>query len=536
MSQPRQGLGAGSTLTLLVAALFGFALALGAARDAEPRPGEIAHLRTPRRLTILHTNDLHGQLLPLDPDRPEQSGLVALGRRIRRERAEALADPGRGVLLLDAGDFFQGTIESDGSRGLALVEWFNALGFDAVTVGNHEFDFKAEAMAALAEEAKFPFLGANVRSTSTGQVPAWLGNRKGDPLDGRAIVRQIGSLRVAVIGVTSKSLDLHKQGDLDGIALTDEAEALESTLDRLSSVDVTIVLSHCGAHVDRALAERFQGRIDLIVAGHDHRELPAGERIGRVLIVQAGARARYLGRVDLEVLPPDQAGERPTVRAAAQILTPGDDLGELLRPHLERFAPTVQRVVAHLGDSGLSREIPPGEFSSPLGDLVADALLEEGHAELAFHNRGGTRANLPGGQVTFGALYEAFPFDNHLVTMNLSGAQIQEIVAASLSGAPLEISGASVEFNPSNPPAKRLLGIRFGSQPLDPVRIYRVALHHFLADGGDGHVGFKAGTEREDHALKLIDVVERYLGARHGYVPAAGRRWIRFGGGPDEGR
>lgn len=530
MSQQRQG--TGTTLALLLAALVGFPLALRIARDAEPRAGE-GQRSAAQRLTILHTNDIHGQLLPLDATRPERSGLVALGRRIRREREGALRD-GRGVLLLDAGDFFQGTIESDGSRGEALVDWFNALDYDAVTVGNHEFDFKVEALAALAESADFPFLGANVRSATTGQVPSWLGEKKGDPLDGRALIRQLGSLRVAVIGVTSSSPGLHKVGDLDGVALTDEAEALEATLDRLAGVDLVVVLSHCGRQVDEDLAERFANRIDVIVSGHDHRSLPEGQRLGRVLIVQAGARTRYLGRVDLEVLPPQQPGERPEVRARAQLLTPEDDLGEVLQPHLDRFAPTVKRVVAQLGEAGLSHRSAPGEDSSALGNLVADALLADGHADLAFHNRGGTRASLPGGPVTFGALYKAFPFDNRLVTMNLSGAQILEVVAKSLSGPRLEISGATVEYNPKNPPASRLLGVRLGSQPLDPARVYRVALHDFLADGGDGHLGFRAGSEREDHPAKVIDVVERYLSARPGYVPPAGRRWVRFGGGDED--
>jgi 5'-nucleotidase / UDP-sugar diphosphatase len=361
-------------------------------------------------------------------------------------------------------------------------------------------------------------------------VPSWLGTRKGDPLDGSALIRQMGALRVAVIGLTTSQMGrVTKAGATQGLTFLEEAKTLERVLERVGDADVRIVLTHCGLETDRALAERFQSQVDVIVGGHSHTRLPEGERVGRVLIVQAWKQSRALGRVELRVTPAPRAGERPRIEAVATLVGTNSSLEGVLAPHLAQIGPEANRVVAELGEQGLSASIPRGASSSALGNLVADAIGSEGEAEIAFHNRYGTRDDLPAGKVLYRHLYEALPFHNRLVTMTLTGAQIAKLVGASLDGesTPLEISGASVEFNPRNPPGQRLLAIRVGSQPLDPARKYRVATHDFLANGGDGHALFKAASERRDHQQTLREAVERYLSTREGYVPPDDERWVR---------
>lgn len=543
MSQRHEG--RGSWCGLLAIALLGLPLAanLGIKTEAQ---APLTKGWTEQTLTILHTNDLHGQVHPREEGaRSERGGLLALGRAIRAER-EASLQAERPVLLLDAGDFFQGTLEGDGSRGAVVVDWMNQLRYDAVTVGNHEFDFGASVMADLSRRANFPFLGANIRSEVTGQVPAWLGNQKGDPLDGSALVKQVGALKVAIIGLTTSHMKrVTAEGRTEGLSFEPEVEVLERILERVGDADLRIVLTHCGLETDRALAERFQTQIDLIVGGHSHTRLEGGERVGRVLIVQAWAQSRCFGKVELRVTPGPRPGERPRVEAEASLLGTSSDLEAVLAPHLEEIGPEANRVVAELGER-LSVRPVPGRHSSALGDLVVDALLSEGEADLAFHNRYGTRSSLPAGKVLYRHLYETLPFDNRLVTMTLTGAQIEALVSACLDeeSAPLEISGATVEFNPKNPKGQRLLSIRVlefkpkirpgqrepsrvvGSAPLDPRRAYRVATHDFLANGGDGHLGFKAAAKREDHKLTLREVVERYLSTREGYLPSTQHRWV----------
>lgn len=544
MSQRREG--PGSWCGLLLAALIGVPLAIVLGMSTEAG-APLEKGWTEQTLTILHTNDIHGQVHPRDEGgRSERGGLLALGRAIRVQRDAALrAD--RPVLLLDAGDFYQGTLEGDGSKGAVVVDWMNELGYDAVAIGNHEFDFGTAVVEDLSRRARFPFLGANIRSEATGQVPAWLGSKKGDPLDGSALIRQVGALRVAIIGLTTSDMkQVTAKGRTDGLSFAAEAKTLERVLDRVGDADLRVVLTHCGLDMDRALAERFQNQIDLIVGGHSHTRLEEGERVGRVLIVQAWKQSRCFGKVELRVTPGPRPGDRPRVEATATLLGTEDSLEAVLAPHLEKIGPEANRVVAELGDR-LSVQPAPGRHSSALGDLVVDALLSEGEAELAFHNRYGTRSSLPSGKVLYRHLYEAFPFENRLVTLNLTGAQIRDAVSAYLDekAAPLEISGATVEFNPANPKGQRLLSIRVlefsprirpgqrsasrvvGSAPIDPQRLYRVATHDFVADGGDGHATFTGATQREDHALSLRDVVERYLSTREGYTAPNHQRWVQ---------
>lgn len=550
MSQRQEG--RGSWCGLLAVALIGLPLAVNLGISTEAK-APLTKGWTEQSLTILHTNDIHGQVHPREEGaRSERGGLLALGRAIRAEREAALL-AGRPVLLLDAGDFFQGTLEGDGSRGAVVVDWMNQLRYDAVTVGNHEFDFGPSVMADLARRAEFPFLGANIRSEVTGQVPAWLGNQKGDPLDGSAVIRRLGALKVAVIGLTTSHMKrVTAKGRTEGLSFAPEIEALEKVLERVGDADLRVVLTHCGLETDRALAQRFQTQIDVIVGGHSHTRLEGGERVGRVLIVQAWKQSRCFGKVDLRVTPGPRPGERPRVEAEASLIGTSSDLEAVLAPHLEKIGPEANRVVAELGER-LSVRPAPGRYSSALGDLVVDSLLSEGEADLAFHNRYGTRSSLPSGKVLYRHLYETLPFDNRLVTLSLTGAQIEGLISACLDGesAPLEISGATIEFNPHNPKGQRLLSIRVlefkpkirpgqrepsrvvGSSPLDPQRTYRVATHDFLANGGDGHLGFEKATKREDHKLSLREVVERYLSTREGYVPSTQQRWVRVA--PAEG-
>jgi 2',3'-cyclic-nucleotide 2'-phosphodiesterase (5'-nucleotidase family) len=545
MSQREEG--RGSWCGLLAVVLIGVPLAMNLGVTTEAS-APLTKGWTEQTLTILHTNDLHGQVRPREEGaRSERGGLLALGRAIRAEREGSLLE-GKPVLLLDAGDFFQGTLEGDGSRGAVVVDWMNELRYDAVTVGNHEFDFGPSVMTDLARRADFPFLGANIRSEVTNQVPAWLGSQKGDPLDGSAVIRQVGALKVAIIGLTTSHMKrVTAAGRTDGLSFAPEIEALERVLERVGDADLRVVLTHCGLDTDRALAERFQTQIDLIVGGHSHTRLEAGERVGRVLIVQAWKQSRCFGKVELRVTPGPRPGERPRVEAEASLVGTSSGIEAVLAPHLEKIGPEANRVVAELGER-LSVRPTPDRHSSALGDLVVDALLSEGEAELAFHNRYGTRSSLPAGKVLYRHLYETLPFDNRLVTLTLSGAQIQAVVSACLDeeSAPLEISGATVEFNPHNPKGQRLLSIRVlefkpkirpgqrepsrvvGSSPLDPQRTYRVATHDFLANGGDGHVGFKEAAKREDHKLSLREVVERYLSTREGYLPSTEHRWVRI--------
>ncbi len=476
-------------------------------------------------LTILHTNDLHGQVLA--PGRGP-GGFVDLGRAIRQERDRARS-AGGAALLLDAGDVFKGTAEGDLTDGQVVVAWMNHLGYDAAAIGNHEFDHGVEVARRLCEAARFPVLGGNVVEEATGARPAWLGREP----DGRAgawappaaqrgaaVVRTVGGAlpgggppaRVAIVGLTTRHMkQVTLAGVTDGLRFEDEAEVLAGVLAALPPVDLVVALTHCGVETDRALARRFAGRVHVIVGGHSHTKLPQGERVGDVLLAQTGSRAGALGRVRVRLARDGGRGLR-VARAEADLVTPGDDLEAMLKPWVDDVAKKVDVPVGHLAVDLARTE---GLRSSGIGNLHCDLMRAATGVDVAFHNKSGIRADLERGAVTYRALYQVAPFGNSVVTLELGGADLRALLEGSLEAERkhLEVSGLALRADLSRPAGQRLLEVTVAGAPLDPARTYRVATNNFLAGGGDGHEAFTRGRSPRDTGVLLLDLLRKHFEA-----------------------
>ena len=491
----------------------GFAAASGAPRHVDRQHVEV---QAPR-LTILHTNDIHGQVLP----RGEARGLVALGRRIRQER-DAARQAGDAVLLLDAGDLFKGTPEGDLTDGRVVVDWMNHLGYDAVAVGNHEFDHGIDVAERLAQAAEFPFLAANLYQEQGGERPAWLGRGTPEgPLRGAAVLKTVYDgwgrpLRVAIVGTTPANLaSVTLAGLTAGLRAEDEVAALRPVLDALPrDLDLVVLVSHSGIQRDLRVAEAFGERIDVIVGGHDHRTLPLGQRAGAALMTQTGAKTEFLGRVRVEF----PVGEAPRTEAA--LLEPGDDLEAVLAPHVDEIQREFAEVVGELR-APLRRA--PGYTSSALGNLEADLMRRLTGADVAFQNKPGIRADLLAGPVTRRAVYEVAPFGNTVVSMQLSGAQLRQLLESCLvdEGAVCDVSGLTVRFDLDRAPGERVVEIQVGGKPIEDQRSYRVATNNFLAAGGDDKVVFTQGSQREESQRTRRDLLEAFLRENAPHAPPA---------------
>lgn len=496
--------------SILLLASLSAALAQDAAPPTPSREGALA-------LTVLHTNDVHGQVLESSRG---TGGLVALGRAIRQERDRA-RERGDAVLLLDAGDIFKGTPEGDLTDGEVVVAWMNHLGYDALAVGNHEFDHGVDVVARLAAAASFPFLGANVTEGAGGPRPAWLGRagaRSGDELPdglrGCAVVRTLtsraGTARVAIVGLTTSAM---KEVTLKGVTGDLEFEAEEAALHRvlaaLPAVDLVVLVTHCGLGADRRLAMRFAGKVDLIVGGHSHTRIATGEQVGTTLVVQTGSRADALGRVRVTVAPATKATARQ-VTATADLVPAGDDLGAVLAPFVERVKERVDQPVGNL-TRDLDRRT--GFASSSLGNLHVDLMRAATGADVALHNKTGIRADLRAGVVRVRHLYEVAPFGNTVATVRLKGSDLRDLFQGMLVSTSrlLEVSGAVVTCAPEAPEGERLLDLQVGGAPLDPEKVYLVATNNFLVTGGDGHVAFTKGTDLKDTGVVLLDLLMKHF-------------------------
>lgn len=485
-------------------------------------------------LTILHTNDLHGHLLPYLDERdsgslPEQAarqsseaghsngpdragsaewpstpagaakvgGMAYLASIVDLERKGAPL-----TLLLDAGDIAQGTPISNFFQGKPVVEIMNLLRYDAMELGNHEFDWGKSPVHRMIGWASFPVLCANLVQT---------GNRRGFPGTSPYIIKEVGQLKVGILGlITPETPVITMKGNTDGLTFLPPEEIAGVLVPAMKErgANIVVVLSHLGVEGDRALARSVPG-IDVIVGGHSHTVLREAILEGETIIVQTGSYGKYLGKLVLHI----EEGKR---RAFSYQLIPVDPARQLPLPpvaqmigrYSARIAPVVRKVVG-ISQVDLLRS---REGESNLGDLICDAMRLRAGAQMSFHNRGGIRSNLFRGKVTFGDLFTVLPFDNRVVTMSLAGSEILEILEHSIGISPgmLQTSGIKILFDSSRPAGKKVVHVMVGQKPLLPASRYVVATNDFLASGGDGFEEFMRGRRLKDWGL-LREVVAKYL-------------------------
>ncbi len=509
-------------LLLLISAL------LASCASVEPQQ------RDTMTLTIIGLNDVHGEL----QSKPGRGGLEGLSGFIDATRAARAADGGA-VLVIDAGDMWQGTLESNLGEGAAVMEAYNAIGVVAAAVGNHEFDFGPAGARAIpssptddprgalklrATEADFPLLAANIIDIETGRPVAW------DNVRPSTIV-EVEGIKVGIIGVLSSSgLRTTIAANTVGLELaplvptiTNEARKL-----RAAGAGVVIVTAHAGSrctdfsdpkdlsscHLDgeimRVALGLPQGLVDHIIAGHVHQGI--AHIVNGVPITSSYSSARHFSRIDLTIenggvaarklYPPQQACLR-VVETTGNCATPEDDPrdvktasyeGRTVTPNPE-VVEIVQRAMAIAETTKseklgvyLASDFPnPPETESPLANLMTDAMLQSIDGDVAIHNVvGGIRSSLPEGELTFGSVYQMFPFDNRIVVLELSGSELRDVLAhqahnhrrrAGVAGIQTSISCNS---NTMKVVARRADGREIG----DDDRV-RLIANDFLVLGGD---------------------------------------------------
>jgi len=425
-------------------------------------------------ISIVGTNDLHGHIEAL----PRLGGYIA---NLRRERART----GGGVVLVDAGDMFQGTLESNLNEGAAVVRAYNALKYDAAAIGNHDFDFgpvgpatgprapgddPRGALKARAAEARFPFLAANLVDEKTGALPRW-------PNVGGTTVVASGGVKVGIIGLANAgtafmTLPANFAG-LRALPLAPVVGAAAADLRRRGCA-LVIVVAHVGGSCTQFTAaddasscdaggEIFQlaralpaGTVDAIVAGHTHAGI--AHRIAGIPIIEAYDKGFGFGRIDIDL---SLSKDRPTIlgssiRPPHPVPKPGTPLAEryegadVLPDHAVETAIAPALAAARRQrdqklDVTIARPIAPAYAAeSALGNLFAD-LMRAAHpkADVALTTGGSLRAVLPTGILTYGQLHEALPFDDRFVTIPITGADLSATVARNLgrAGGVVSLSG-----------------------------------------------------------------------------------------------
>ena len=465
-------------------------------------------------LSILGLNDLHGRIRVL----PAFAGYAGNLRRARERDGGALA-------LVDAGDMFQGTLESNLSEGAAVITAYQALGMTAATLGNHEFDFgpvgdgasgdPQGAIRARIAEASFPILSANLVVRGRHETPAW------DKLK-RSIVLTIGGVRVGFVGLlTRETPSIVMSSWFAGLAVDPLAPALlaEARNLREHGAQVVIALAHAGADCkDFSVptditscaqdAEVFElaralppGTVDAIFAGHTHAGV--AQIVNGVPIVEAYSRGRAFSRIDLRL---DSATHRVLESKvfAPHELCPGSDDkpctlldyegkptqedGDVAQAIAPALARAEQRRAAPLGCTISEAMACEHGTESALGNLFADLLREAvPGADVSILNGGSLRADLPSGALSYGALFEAMPFDNLVARVRLTGAELKTVIAAHLqqdAHGLISVSGIRVSAR-CGPAGLELKLTRENGRVVSDRETLLLVTSDYLATGGD---------------------------------------------------
>jgi 5'-nucleotidase / UDP-sugar diphosphatase len=435
------------------------------------------------KLGILHVNDTHGHLLPFRLHGEDGwAGFARLRVAIQRQRA----DTSYHWLTLHAGDAFQGTPLSNLLTGFLDVECLNQMGFDAMCLGNHEFDFGYELIRGRLTDANFAMLSANV-----------IDRERGTPVALPYVILHRGDYRIGVIGLTTETLALETNPKVaDRVVAYPAIPVARQLAGYLRSVgcDIVISLAHEGYDRDLLLA-RQAPEIDVIVGGHSHTFLDKPTEVaggpGRTVVVtQDGCWAENLGALKLTFTRTDPS-QRFTLASESEQFVPlkpteaqDDGLQAFLGDYDERFSIEMNKVVCNAGQDFPVDEVRLRE--NALADVVADALRGVTKADVALFNGGNFRAPVAAGPVTFGDLYTLLPYDNFLIKMKLPGAKLKELLDFAgtkygTGGFP-QVSGMRLHYIDG-----KLTEASINGEPLDPAREYTVLTTDFVASGGDGY-------------------------------------------------
>jgi 2',3'-cyclic-nucleotide 2'-phosphodiesterase (5'-nucleotidase family) len=461
------------------------------------------------RLRIIATTDFHGALeTRTDGDGVRRGGAAIVAAVIEQARNEC--KPACETLLVDGGDLFQGSLISNLAFGRPVVEYYNRMGYTAAAVGNHEFDWGQDSLKARMREAKFAFLGANVRLPDGKDAP-WI---RDDTLVA------IGNIKVGIIGIASvetrrTSFEWNVRGlrfDTAAVIVDEHARRL-----RARGADAIVVIAHeggtCGASACSGevfdMARQVTERIDAIVAGHRHFAIDT--EVNGIPIVMARTRGQAVGVIDIPLTNGRVSGRGVgELRAALESeFTPVPAIDSIVRRAASTLGPMVNRRIARLAEP-LERD--GGQY--PLGNLIADAHRAAGKGDVGITNNGGIRTNVPAAWLTYRVLYDLQPFGNQLFRVRMSGTQLKAYLEQVVAREPElreHVSGITIAYDPSRPKGQRIVSLRLpAGRTISDSATYTVIMNEFMAAAGEG-VAVPAGIEKTGIGISDLDALVAYL-------------------------
>ena len=527
------------------------------------------------RLHLMWTNDLHGHIAPeparfMNPDFPPPlGGGASAAAYIKDIRAKAAAD-GEAVLLMDVGDFFQGTPIGTKTQGTSVIEYYNAIGYAFSVPGNHDFDLGRDNLERLVGLAEFPFICANLVEKATGKLVDWV-----QP----TLMLDFQGVKVGVIGIITPSTGIMSfPENVKGLEFLPMPETVAKYRDilRAEGAQLIFLAIHEGLPYDpdegwkritgaeqtetageqlgtygsnhsyggmnlMELVHQVPG-IDFAVGGHTHRGYhhPWIDPVNHTMCFESFGNGSSLGHAILLI---DRAtgtllGWEPAHDTGTLItlfedeLWPDPEITAVIKPHQDRTEAEMQRVIGQTATS-LGRG---GPGSNMVGNLVTDAMRTYFEADFAFQNLGGLRADMPGGDITAQDVFAVLPFGNELVEVQMDGRTLRRIIERKVAGRSggICISGVRMSFDTDRPDYDRVVLLEIGGQPWEPDRDYKVICTNFLMEGNSG-LEFLAAIPPSavtPTQVTTAEAVERYFSLHSPVRVRVDDRWVETKGAP----
>lgn len=503
-------------------------------------------------LTVLSTNDTHGQPLPY-----AFSGVVEIGGAVynspvagglaaRKTYVDSVKATQPNTLIVDAGDVNTGHIVSNLFQAKPDFLGMNLVGYQAMALGNHEFDVSQQSLQERRKDAAFPFLSANIYVKGTGKRL----------VDAYTLVK-LPDVTVAVIGVTTVDTPTAVlPANVADLEFRDPAAEINAVVREIGNkADFVVVVGHLGLPEDESLAPQLKG-VDLIIGGHSHTYMSGEKVVNGIPIFHAFTGGLFVGRTDVTVVKGKVTslksapvpinlsieykegaavkGEVKEIKGKKYdfpggYLEPDPAVAALLQPFADQMTKDLDTVIATAtGDfshtvNGLTAYVRRDDTA--LANMLVDAMREATsekvgkNVDVFLQNGGGIRAPLPAGSVTKKSIYTVLPFDNTIMTANLTGAQLLEILEKKAlvtaianygdkftgpDGSFLQVSGMTYSLDLA---AKTVSDVMVGGQPLDPAKTYLIATQNFMMTGGDGYTMLKASTNQYSTSMFQRDMV-----------------------------
>lgn len=518
------------------------------------------------RLDIIFSNDVHGGIdrtaaTFMNPEFPPMLGGGGVAATVINH-ARSLADGKiRDNLLLDSGDFFQGHPIGTVTKGKAIIEYMNDVKYDAMTIGNHEYDAGEEDLIAALALANFPILSANIVNRETGEIPFYL-----EPY---IIVEKMG-LKIAIIGFTTSDTEKMSFPDnIKNVRFLDEKETLNKYIKIVreeDEVDLVIVLGHAGLPYEpeaayrsryddsgqplaeerytswgwdaQEIAREVEG-IDLFVGGHMHRGFahPWIDPVTHTMVIQGYAYGTNLGWLTILI--------DPETKTVSGYETPAIREGLLITLFEDEFLPdteisekiAIQQAIAEegmdevVGTAGVHLSRVNVDAQSLMGNTICDAMREEVGADFSFLNLGGVRADIKSGPVTYRNIFDVMPFDNQIVSFTCTGEFLKRIIETRVEGSRhgLVVSGVNVVYSKKRKNFDRVTSLKIGGEPWDPNKIYTCATTDFLLQGNAGLTLLTSVPEENvtNHMINLRDGIVSYFRRNSPVRTRIDDRWKR---------